>query len=278
MELVVKYILNGEETTVDGSSVSFGGEPKEIAYVVKGNTIDKKMRRGFEDYRKNIDKTHFDENWKTSVAFEGRRVGEKDFSFSVFDVSKEDIEKAKGQLNAKATITDRHLADELLERPQNNLMKGAFKFEKKPKEGDKDYFSGFNFIFNEGKWKLDDWDAINKGDIDWNKFSEVYNKINNVQPSETGVKHSEGKSAMELDFDFIRQMAERMDSNKKNGKYEKWNWKKQLDYKDLAAATMRHLLEIMEDRFEDDGRPYGHLEAIATNAMMINYNLKHANR
>jgi len=231
MELVVKYILNGEETTVDGSSVSFGGElnrPKEIAYVVKGDdkeTIIKKMRRGFEDYRKNIDKTHFDENWKTSVVFEERRVGEKDFSFSVFDVNKEDIEKAKGQLNAKAAITDRHLADELLERSQNNLMKGAFKFEKEPSEG---------------------------------------------------VKHSEGKSAMELDFDFIRQMAERMDSNKKNGKYEKWNWKKQLDYKDLAAATMRHLLEIMEDRFEDDGRPYGHLEAIATNAMMINYNLKHS--
>lgn len=90
-------------------------------------------------------------------------------------------------------------------------------------------------------------------------------------------KEIEGKLFYELDFNFIKQMAERMQSNKDNTKYELWNWKKPMTYKgieDLKQATLRHLLEVLEGKYEDDGRKFGHLEAISNNVMMINYQLK----
>lgn len=87
-----------------------------------------------------------------------------------------------------------------------------------------------------------------------------------------GKKESNGKLFYELDFDFIKQMAERMSENK--GKYTPYNWKKPLDIEEIKQATFRHVLEIMEGRYEDDGRLFGHLEAIAVNAMFINYQLK----
>lgn len=89
-----------------------------------------------------------------------------------------------------------------------------------------------------------------------------------------GIKHSEGKTPMELDFDFIKQMAERMSANKSNGKYPKWNWKKDIDIEEIKDAFFRHALEIMEGRYEDDGRKFGHIEAAANNLMIINYLLK----
>ncbi len=65
-----------------------------------------------------------------------------------------------------------------------------------------------------------------------------------------------------------------MSQNKKpNGKYERWNWKKPIDIEELKQATMRHLIEVMKGNYEDEGRPYGHLEAISCNVMMINYQL-----
>lgn len=89
-----------------------------------------------------------------------------------------------------------------------------------------------------------------------------------------GVKHSEGKTPMELDFTFVRQLAERMHSNKKNGKYAPNNWKKTIDIQEIKDAAMRHLIEVMEGNYEDDGREYGHLEAVCTNIMVLNYQLK----
>lgn len=95
--------------------------------------------------------------------------------------------------------------------------------------------------------------------------------------SQTAYKESEGKLFFELDWGFIKQMAERMASNKKEGKYSLWNWKKPMTPKgieDLKQASMRHLLEIMEGRYEDDGREFGHIEALSDNMMMLNYQLK----
>lgn len=89
-----------------------------------------------------------------------------------------------------------------------------------------------------------------------------------------GKKHSEGKLFYELDFKFIQQMAERMQSNKVNTKYDMWNWKKPMAIDSLKQALLRHVLAVMEDDFEDDGREFGHLEAISNNVMMINYQLK----
>ena len=90
-------------------------------------------------------------------------------------------------------------------------------------------------------------------------------------------KETKGKLFYELDWGFIKQMAERMASNKKEDKYELFNWKKPMTSKgieDLKQATLRHLLEVLEGNYEDDGRAFGHLEAVADNVMMINYQLK----
>lgn len=92
---------------------------------------------------------------------------------------------------------------------------------------------------------------------------------------ETAYKETKGKLFYELDFEFITQMAERMASNK--GKYEPFNWQKPMeekDFKELLQAVFRHSLEIVEGKFEDDGREFGHLEAIACDVMMICYQLK----
>lgn len=85
-------------------------------------------------------------------------------------------------------------------------------------------------------------------------------------------KDKSNKLTYELDFDFIKQMAERMQSNK--GKYEPYNWQKQIDIEDLKQALFRHVIAFMSGEARDDGREYGHIEAIACNAMMINYQLK----
>ena len=89
---------------------------------------------------------------------------------------------------------------------------------------------------------------------------------------ETAYKETEGKLHYELDFDFITQMAERMASNK--GKYEPYNWQKLDNIDDLKQSLFRHVLEVMNGNYKDDNREFGHLEAVAINAMFINYQLK----
>lgn len=88
-----------------------------------------------------------------------------------------------------------------------------------------------------------------------------------------GFKEEEGKLFYELDWEFLTQMAERMQSNK-SGKYEKWNWMKPIEPEKLTQPMFRHVLEIMKGNYADDNRPYGHLEALACNAMMLNRTLK----
>ena len=109
------------------------------------------------------------------------------------------------------------------------------------------------------------------------KFKE-YEKIkaqNNMElkeETETAYKETEGKLHYELDFEFITQMAERMASNK--GKYEPYNWQKLDNIADLKQSLFRHVLEVMNGNYKDDNREFGHLEAVAINAMFINYQLK----
>lgn len=90
--------------------------------------------------------------------------------------------------------------------------------------------------------------------------------------SERGKKETSNKLNYELDFDFITQMAERMQTNK--GKYDPYNWKKPIEIDGLKQAIFRHVLEIMKGNYEDDGRLMGHLEALSCNAMILNYQLK----
>ena len=92
------------------------------------------------------------------------------------------------------------------------------------------------------------------------------------EKEETAYKETEGKLFYELDFEFITQMAERMASNK--GKYEPYNWQKLDNIEDLKQSLFRHVLEVMNGNYKDDNRAKGHLEAVAINAMFINYQLK----
>jgi len=94
-----------------------------------------------------------------------------------------------------------------------------------------------------------------------------------MEQSKNIEKEKEGKLMYELDFSFITQMAERMRSNKH--KYEAYAWKNNLQsIEDLSQALFRHVIEVMKGNYEDDGRIFGHLEAIACNVMMINSQLK----
>lgn len=103
------------------------------------------------------------------------------------------------------------------------------------------------------------------------KIADV-SEIRHHEFPKNGVKESLGKLSYELDFDFITQMAERMDANK--GKYEPYNWQKPIDTAGLHRALARHFFQVMKANYEDEGRECGHLEALALNAMMINYQLK----
>ena len=93
-----------------------------------------------------------------------------------------------------------------------------------------------------------------------------------LKEEETAYKETNGKLFYELDFAFITQMAERMASNK--GKYEPYNWQKLNNIADLKQSLFRHVLEVMNGNYKDDNREFGHLEAVAINAMFINYQLK----
>lgn len=88
-----------------------------------------------------------------------------------------------------------------------------------------------------------------------------------------GYKESSGKLNYELDWDFIKALAERMESGSK--KYDPYNWKKPIDPEQLKQAMFRHVIEVMKGNYEDDGRPLAHIESIAANAMMLFYQINH---
>ena len=83
-----------------------------------------------------------------------------------------------------------------------------------------------------------------------------------------GTKETKGKLPYELDFQFIDEMAKRMAANKH--KYGPYNWRKPMEDPDqIKHAMMRHLSSIMQGEYEDDGHAYGHITAIACNAMIL---------
>ena len=113
--------------------------------------------------------------------------------------------------------------------------------------------------------------VLNDYEVSINFFS-LHNSFKLKEKKETAYKETEGKLFYELDFEFIKQMAERMASNK--GKYEPYNWQKLDNIADLKQSLFRHVLEVMNGNYKDDNREFGHLEAVAINAMFINYQLK----
>jgi len=108
-----------------------------------------------------------------------------------------------------------------------------------------------------------------------NSDCKVINAVDFAEEIHKPIKDSHGKLFYEIDWRFIQQIAERMASNK--GKYPVYNWKKPLEkyqLEEIKQATLRHFVEFLENNYEDDGREYGHIEAIVCNLMMYNYQIK----
>jgi hypothetical protein len=101
------------------------------------------------------------------------------------------------------------------------------------------------------------------------KFTEEeWAKLNNTM---NGIKETTDKLTFDIDFDFIKRMAGRMQRNK--DKYPMGNWKKPMDVEELKQALFRHTLEVMDGNYDDE-QYYGHLVAVACNAFMITYQLR----
>ena len=87
----------------------------------------------------------------------------------------------------------------------------------------------------------------------------------------SGYKETEKKLIYDIDFDYVKKMAERMQLNR--DKYPVGNWKKPLQVEDLKQALFRHTMEIMKGNYSDEQK-YGHLVALGCNAFMIIEQLK----
>lgn len=141
----------------------------------------------------------------------------------------------------------------------------------------KEPIKAYNYLDNKERMNQKFAEAGEKaGEKHTHPFLQSYNNLKGGESAEA-YKETEGKLFYELDWGFITQMAERMASNKKESKYNLWNWKKPMTPKgieDLKQATLRHLLAVLDGVYEDDNREFGHIEAISDNMMMINYQLK----
>lgn len=91
------------------------------------------------------------------------------------------------------------------------------------------------------------------------------------QEIENGIKEECEKLAYELDWEFVEGMAQRMQMNKE--KYPPYNWQKTIDIEKLKQAQARHFIEVMKGNYDDE-QIFGHLYAMALNAMMIIYQIK----
>ena len=88
-----------------------------------------------------------------------------------------------------------------------------------------------------------------------------------------GKKEKEGKLFYEFDWEFIEEIAIRMQDNK-GDKYPRYNWKKPIEIDDLKQAINRHHVEVMKGNYADGNNPLGHVVSYACNSMMLYYQLK----
>lgn len=243
---------------------------KQFKYIYKGNEVSK------EEFT-NVAKEMF--KW-----FENNTINAVDYS-SVSDFLDGDY-KSKGELNKhlKGVLGDFYTSSNSVHIKDPQQWKFDELVDKKEKEETYDSLNTFLKVNTTDiqKSKIEGvkqkfTEAGAKAGEKHNKiFLQSYNNLKDGEMSEA-YKETEGKLFYELDWGFITQMAERMASNKKESKYNLWNWKKPMTLKgieDLKQATLRHLLSILDGVYEDDGREFGHIEAVSDGMMMINYQLK----
>lgn len=96
-----------------------------------------------------------------------------------------------------------------------------------------------------------------------------------MEISTKGYKDSQDKQWVEYDWDFLRLQMRRLGKFKieNGGKYEKDNWKNDIDIELLKNSLFRHTLDIVEGNYDDEGELEG-LAAVALNAMFIFAQLK----
>lgn len=87
----------------------------------------------------------------------------------------------------------------------------------------------------------------------------------------SGIKETNDKLIYDIDFGYITGMAERMQLNR--NKYPVGNWQKPIDVESLKQALFRHVIEVMQGKYNDEQK-FGHLYAIGCNAFMIIEQLK----
>lgn len=89
-----------------------------------------------------------------------------------------------------------------------------------------------------------------------------------------GIKETDGKLFYEFDWQFIEEIAKRMQANK-GDKYPPYNWKKPIDIEELKQAINRHHIEVMKGNYKDEDEELGHVVSYACNAMMLWHQLKY---
>lgn len=94
--------------------------------------------------------------------------------------------------------------------------------------------------------------------------------LNSPLPQQ-GIKETNSKLIYDIDFGYVKGMAERMQLNR--DKYPVGNWQKPIDVESLKQALFRHTIEVMQGNYSDEQR-FGHLYAIGCNAFMIIEQLK----
>jgi len=131
----------------------------------------------------------------------------------------------------------------------------------------------FNGILDDAKEKYSQQTNTYKG------FCGVQSSKNRMTEilENTGKKESDGKLYYELSWEFIEEMAKRMQNNK-GEKYPRFNWKKDIDIDELKQAINRHHIEVMKDNYSDGEEALGHIVSYACNSMMLWEQLKDKKR
>jgi len=263
MEQQFKYIYQGKEV----SKEEFTNVAKEMFKWFDNNTINAVDYSSVSDF--------LGENYKSKGEINKHLKGVLD---GFYTESKGAFIEDPMKWDYKSYPKENNILNEFKKAVDNSVSDGDFS----KKSLDKELEQVFNIL----KSKCEDRkDNIKKrfaeagakaGEKYTHPFLQSFDNLKGGESIEA-YKETEGKLFYELDWSFITQMAERMASNKKESKYNLWNWKKPMTPKgieDLKQATLRHLLAVLDGVYEDDNREFGHIEAISDNMMMINYQLK----
>jgi len=163
----------------------------------------------------------------------------------------------------------------------DNIREQIKRDEEKQLEAVQGYDTISNFVWTPEKDVLDTYESLVENNF--SKLSpEVIQKAFDKHGVKQAVKDSAGKiSFKEIDPEFICLMARRMNSNKIQfgGKYEEFNYQKDINVLDLIDATERHLVDLkllLQGRspiLNPSESELQHIASVSCNMMMIFYSI-----